>query len=157
MSLLTLRTFHIFDASASNVWDLLADFGAIQSWWPTEGPVVIERVELEGQGLGMVRHVYNRGAAHPVSERLDRLDSAERVLQLSILGRPPARTPWYQATARLVELEDGRCRLEYQSEFSAPRGRENQTRDGILVAYRALFSGLQTASAAAPSGTPPTP
>jgi uncharacterized protein YndB with AHSA1/START domain len=146
MSKLTIRTFHVFDVPAAKVWAVLADFGAIERWWPTEGPVVIERVELEGQGLGMVRHIFNRGATHGVSERLDRLDSDELVLQLSILGKDSARTPWYQATARLVELQDGRCRLDYESDFSAPRGRENQTRDGILVAYRAMFSGLQSAA-----------
>jgi hypothetical protein len=136
----------VFDTPATKVWKLLADFGAIQSWWPTEGPIVIERVELEGQGPGMVRHIFNRGSTHCVSERLERLDSDKRVLQLSILGRDSSRTPWYQASARLVELEGGGCRLDYESEFSAPRGRENQTRDGILAAYRAMFSGLQNAT-----------
>lgn len=146
MSKLTIRTFHVFDAPAANIWRLLADFGAIETWWPIEGPMVIERVELEGQGLGMIRRIFNRGATHPVSERLDRLDPDERVLQLSVLGRDPGRTPWYQATARLVELEGNRCRLEYESEFTAPRGRENQTRDGLLAAYGTMFSGLQKAS-----------
>jgi uncharacterized protein YndB with AHSA1/START domain len=147
MSKLTIRTFHVFDASAAQVWKLLANFGAIQSWWPTEGPLAIERVELEGQGLGMVRHIFNRGAKHCISERLERLDSNERILQLSILGRDSGRTPWCQATAKLVELEGGRrCRLDYESEFSAPRGRENQTRDAILAAYRAMFSGLDDAA-----------
>lgn len=147
MSQLTIRTFHVFDAPAAKVWELLANFGAIKSWWPTEGSVVIERVELEGQGIGMVRHIFNRGAKHCVSERLERLDSQEHVLKLSILGRDAGQTPWYYATARLVELDGGgRCRLDYESEFNSPRGRENQTRDGILAAYRAMFSGLQGAA-----------
>ncbi|HEY2403574.1 MAG TPA: SRPBCC family protein [Steroidobacteraceae bacterium] len=146
MSTLTLRTFHVFDAPASRVWALLADFGAIERWWPTEGPLVIERVEVEGHGPGMVRHIFNRGARDRVSERLERLDSDERVLQLSILDRDSAHPPWYQATARLFELEDGRCRLDYESEFSAPRGRENQTRDGILAAYAVMFRGLKDAA-----------
>ncbi|MFL6599868.1 MAG: SRPBCC family protein [Steroidobacteraceae bacterium] len=146
MSKLTIRTFHVFDAPAANVWALLADFGAIERWWPTEGSIVIDSVQLEGQGVGMVRHIFNRGAPQGVSERLERLDSGERVLQLSILGRDSVRTPWYLATARLVELQNDRCRLDYESEFSAPPGRENQTRDGILAAYRAMFSGLQNAA-----------
>jgi hypothetical protein len=141
-----IRTFHVFDASAATVWALLADFGAIERWWPTEGPLLIERVEIEGEGIGMVRHITNRGVVGAVSERLDRLDSAQRLLQLSILGPPPTRTAWYQATGRLVELEDGGCRLDYESEFTAPRGRENQVRDGILAAYRAMFKGLQSSA-----------
>jgi hypothetical protein len=144
-----IKTFHVFDASAATLWALLADFGGIERWWPTEGPLLIERVEIEGEGIGMIRHIYNRGAVGAVSERLDRLDSAQRLLQLSILGPPPMRTAWYQATGRLVELDDGGCRLDYESEFTAPRGRENQMRDGILAAYRAMFTGLQNSVDAA--------
>ena len=143
MSKLTLRTFHVFEAPAYEVWALLADFGAIERWWPTDGPTVIERVEIEGQGPGMVRHIFNRGARHRISERLERLDASERILQLTILGRDSA--PWYQATGRLIDLEDGRCRLDYEGEFSAPRGRENQTRDGLLATYAEMFRGLQNA------------
>ena len=146
MSKLTLRTFHVFDTPASTVWALLADFGAIERWWPTDGPLVIDRVEVEGQGPGMVRHIFNRGARYRVSERLERLDSIERVLQLTILDQDPNRPPWYQATARLIDLEDGRCRLDYESEFGAPQGRENQTRDGIFAAYAVMFRGLQDAT-----------
>jgi uncharacterized protein YndB with AHSA1/START domain len=144
MSKLTLRTFHVFEAPADKVWALLADFGAIERWWPTDGPIVIERVEVEGQGPGMVRRIFNRGARHGVSERLERLDSNERVLQLAILDRNSA--PWYQATGRLVDLEDGRCRLDYECEFSAPPGRENQVRDGISATYVEMFRGLENAA-----------
>jgi hypothetical protein len=147
MDKLTIRTFHVFDASASTVWALLEDFGAIERWWPTEGELVIDRIELEGQGIGMVRRIFNRGAARAVSERLDRLDGVERVLQLSILATDALRTAWYQATGRIVEMDEGRCRLDYESEFTAPRGRENQSRDGILAAYKAMFTGLQNAAA----------
>ena len=75
------------------------------------------------------------------SERTD-----ERILKLSILGRDSGRTPWYQATARIVDLETDRCRLDYESRFRTPRGRENETREGILLAYQAMFSGLQNAA-----------
>ncbi len=145
---LTLRTFHVFEAPAAKVWELLADFGAIQSWWPAEGALVIERVEIEGQGPGMIRHIFNRGAKHRVSERLERLDSQQHLLQLSVLGRDPGASPWYYATAKLVELGGERCRLDYESEFSAPPGRENPIRDGFLLAYQAMFSGLQKAVSA---------
>jgi len=146
MTELTIRTFHVFEASATKVWEVLADFGAIQQWWPAEGPLVIERVELEGQGVGMIRHIFNRGARHQVSERLEQLDPDERILKLSILGRDSGRAPWYQATARIVDLETDRCRLDYESQFRTPRGRENETREGILLAYQAMFSGLQNAA-----------
>lgn len=143
MRKLTLRTFHVFDAPADTVWALLVDFGAIERWWPTDGPIVIERVEVEGRGPGMVRRIFNRGARYGVSERLERLDSNERILQLVILDRDAARPPWYQATAHLTDLGVGRCRLDYESEFTAAQGRENQVRDGILATYAEMFRGLQ--------------
>jgi uncharacterized protein YndB with AHSA1/START domain len=146
MGTLRIRTYHAFDAPAANVWELLADFGAIERWWPTNEQPAIERVEVDGEGIGMVRRIYNRGAKHPIRERLDRLDPGERTLQLSILSPEPPYAAWYQATGRLVELGRARCRLDYESEFTAAVGRENATRDGILAAYRAMFSGLQSAA-----------
>ena len=82
-----ITTHHDFDAPAALLWELLADFAHIERWWPKDIPAVqIERVEvgrlenlkaladdveLEGEGIGLTRHIYNKGFAAPVSERLD--------------------------------------------------------------------------------------
>ena len=34
------------EAPAAAVWALLADFGAIERWWPADGPILIEEVNI---------------------------------------------------------------------------------------------------------------
>ena len=87
-----ITTHHDFDAPAALLWELLADFAHIERWWPKDIPAVqIERVELEGEGIGLTRHIYNKGFAAPVSERLDFQDPATLTYKLSIVGQKADR------------------------------------------------------------------
>ena len=136
----------VLQAPAAAVWRLLEDFGSIERWWPGDGPVRIQRVEVEGAGLGMVRHIQNHGAGQRVSERLDFLDPATRTIVLSIVGaRPPGITA-YVAEGHLVEIDPGRCRMEYRALVTSPPGREQQVRDGILKTWALMFRGLESAA-----------
>lgn len=144
----SLQTFHVFPVSARAVWALLADFGAITRWWPKGGPVEIDRVVLEGQGVGMIRHIYNKGMPQAISERLDLLDEAHMILQLSHAGSGLPNLPFYQATGQLSELAGNRCEFSYRSKFQVARGEENISRDRLLRAYALMFKGLEAAATA---------
>lgn len=133
-------------AAADSIWQLLADFGNIQRWWPDDGAVRIEDVQLEGQGIGMIRHIQNRGARHRVSERLDFLDPATRTLVLSIIGTRPSGITAYIAEGRLVEVEAMRCRMDYRVLVTTTPGREDQIRDALEKTYGMMFAGLQAAA-----------
>lgn len=133
-------------AAADSIWQLLADFGNIQRWWPDDGAVRIEDVQLEGQGIGMIRHIQNRGARHRVSERLDFLDPATRTLVLSIIGTRPSGITAYIAEGRLVEVEAMRCRMDYRVLVTTTPGREDQIRDALEKTYEMMFAGLQAAA-----------
>ena len=77
-----ITVHHDFDTSTDVLWDLLSDFAHIERWWPKDIPAVqIERVDLEGEGIGLIRHIYNKGFAAPVSERAQ--SGHEPALQLS--------------------------------------------------------------------------
>lgn len=127
------------------LWELIADFGNIEAWWPESGAVKIQRVELEGEGIGMTRHIYNEGMPAPVSERLDALDPASWTWRLSIVGERPAGLVSYQATGTLEPLPSGGCRIAYRGEFEAP-GAEAQAREFLEGAYALMFDGLEQAS-----------
>ena len=136
----------VLPVPAHVVWPLLADFGAIQRWWPIDGPIQIEHVEIEGQGVGMIRHIRNKGVPNPVSERLDLLDETSRILVLSIVGaRPPGITA-YVAEGRLVEVDATHCRLDYRALFTTEPGREVGIRKAVLKTWAVMFQGLEAAS-----------
>lgn len=143
---------HVIEASrdysvdARPIWDLIADFGNIEAWWPKSGPVRIQRVELEGKGVGMIRHIYNEGMSAPVSERLDGINPATLTWRLSIVGDRPAGLLRYQATGTLEPLSEGGSRIAYRGEFEAAPGAEAQAREFLSGAYTLMFDGLEQAT-----------
>ena len=143
--MIQLHSHHDISSPIETIWQLLMDFGNIEAWWPADAPIDNARVELDGSGVGMTRHIYNVGFDSPVSERLDALDLENRSLQLSIVGERPAGLLHYQATGKLSVLENGGCRLTYDSEFIAEDGREDEARAFLLGAYELMYLGLDGA------------
>lgn len=141
-----IQVYHDFAAPAAMLWEILADFGNIERWWPQDEPnVQIERVELEGQGLGLTRHIYNRGFAAPVSERLDFQDPQTLLYKLSNIGERPAGLTEYQATGQIEALAPTRCRLNYSSVFTTASGRPEEAEEFLRMAYALMFKGLAQA------------
>ena len=141
---LQISVHHDLNAPAELIWELLADFANIERWWPTDDPAVqIDRVELEGEGIGLIRHIYNLGFADPVSERLDAQDPANMSYQLSIVGRRPAGITAYQAHGRIEPLAADRCRLHYRGEFTTQPGRGHEAEAFLRGAYALMFRGLE--------------
>jgi Polyketide cyclase / dehydrase and lipid transport len=139
-----MTSSYVLAVPAPAVWDLLVDFGSIQKWWPTDGPVRIDHVEVEGQGVGMIRHIYNEGVPAPVSERLDLLDHVTRTIVLSIVGhRPPGLTA-YVAIGRLTEIDAASCRLDYHALLTTDAGREERIRAGVLKTWSLMVQGLES-------------
>lgn len=128
------------------LWALIADYGNIEAWWPRNGPIQIERVDLEGEGVGMVRHIYNVGFPHPVSEQLVGLEPEALRWQLTIVGDQPAGIREYLATGQLHPRGDGTCGISYVGEVEAEAGREEEAEAFLRGAYNLMFDGLQEAA-----------
>lgn len=140
-----LTATHLFEAPAAQVWQTLADFGAIQRWWPADTSMPIEGVTLEGEGIGMVRHIVNKGAPAPISERLELLDTQARRLVLSIVGQRPRGITAYVAEGRVIDMESGRCQLQYRALYTTAPGCEESVRRALLKTWELMFRGLERA------------
>lgn len=136
----------VLETPAAAVWELLADFGDIQRWWPADGPIQIERVDIEGSGVGMIRHIHNKGIPGFISERLDLVDPATRTWILSIVGTRPRGMTAYVAEGHLVELDAGRCRIDYRANVTTDPGREEQVKRALLLTWPVMFRGLEQAA-----------
>jgi hypothetical protein len=135
-----------FPVAAEKIWALLVDFGdGFQKWWPDK----LDRIEIEGKGLGTIRHLYNNGRADPISEQLDALDHARMILKLSIVRTMPLGMTEYHATGTLTRLGPNTCRMDYEGRFEAPPDREPAVRAFLLGAYARMFDGLGAAGARA--------
>lgn len=136
------------NAPAAKVWDLIAAYGDIQVWWPKEGPVQIARVENEGQGVGMIRHIYNHGFPDPISEQLDYLDPETNTWKLSIVGKMPPGMIAYNATGNITETGTTSCRVDYKGVFSTDPGQEAEVEGFLRMAYDLMFAGLKSTAEA---------
>jgi uncharacterized protein YndB with AHSA1/START domain len=143
-----ITTWHDFDAPAALLWELLADFANIERWWPRDDVAVqIARVELEGEGIGLIRHIFNVGFPVPVSERLDYQNPVSMTYRLSIVGDRPAGILSYQATGRIEALAGNHSRLHYTAEFTAQSARTAEAEAFLSGAYALMFKGLAEALA----------
>lgn len=93
------------DAPVEMVWSLFSDFGGVDRIFPIEGvpPLgCIEKVDMEGEGLGSIRTMYFSNS-DPVQERLTRCDHDSLIME-------------YEALALPIGVEDYRARIMCQRE-----------------------------------------
>jgi hypothetical protein len=137
---LTSRREETYPVPAGRLWDLVADFGAVEQWWP---PGMLTRVDVEGEGVGMVRSIHTI-VGIVLNEKLESIDPAARVLTLSIVGDLPAGMQDYRASGRVSEAEDGTCTLTWEGHYKVPDAEsEAGARQFIEGAYGAMFQGLR--------------
>ncbi len=124
---------------AAEVWRLLADFGAIEKWWPAG---MLEKVVSEGEGIGMVRHMHTL-IGLILSERLDGLDHETRTIRLSIIDGLPLGIEDYHAVGRVIANEENVCTLDWRGTYEIPSASsEADARAVIEGAYEAQAMGL---------------
>ncbi len=93
-----------FEFGAETVWAVFADFGNV-SWVPG-----VEKVELEGEGIGMIRHL-TVPVFPPLHERLEALDHEAKVLEYSIPSVQYIGVKNYHARVQVFDGGSGRCRV----------------------------------------------
>jgi hypothetical protein len=118
------------DASARQVWSLVADFGGFVEM------LVASRngtVQTNGAGLGMTRTVVVDG--EQLVERLDELDEKHWRTTYSMLATGPLPIADYQATITLAPLGDNRCALEWAGSFTPCGASESDAAEAVRAVY----------------------
>ncbi|MBW2273153.1 MAG: SRPBCC family protein [Deltaproteobacteria bacterium] len=105
-------------APVDALWKVIADFGAV-GWM--QG---IDRVEVTGEGVGMVRAIYAGGGDTPVLEELESLDEDARRLGYTIPKNNPMPVSSYRAAITAVDLGGGKSRLDWAASFDPAPGAE---------------------------------
>ena len=126
------------EASADAVWDLFRDFGGIQRF-----SAGIEKVELEGSGIGAVRTITVPGGV-TLQERLEAFDDRGRRLQYAIVGGPIPVTG-YLATIEVKDEGSQACRIDWSSHFEPKGISDDQARGMIEGVYKGGIAGVRKA------------
>jgi len=120
---------------AETVWALIADFGDLR-WVPG-----IEKIELEGEGVGMIRHL-TVPVFPQLHERLDTLDHDNRVLEYSIPAVRYIQVKNYRARAQVTELEGDRCRVRWSCRADADGADEEQAAARVGAFYESMLTWI---------------
>jgi len=129
-----------FDVAAGKLWAILADFGDIR-WIPGT-----EKVELEGEGVGMIRHVTAPGMA-VLHERMDAIDHEKMILDYSLPEVEYLRVKNYRARVRVVALGGDRCRLIWSCESEPDGVTESQATANTEAFYEMVMGWIGDAVA----------
>ncbi len=144
MSQITLS--EVINAPADRIWGLLKDFGNIQAWWRKDSPIKIDRVEQEGRGAGMVRHIYYVGVPTPLSERLDFIDDDTKTYGLSIVGEGVPGLISYSGKGVVTATGPFGCRLDYHAEVQATPERQAAVEKTLRFGLSQVIAGLKAAT-----------
>lgn len=130
-----------FEAPASAVWELLIDWAAIIDWMP-DG--YVQSLELEGKGPGAIRHLVTLKGIN-LSERLDAMNEAAGILELSLVEPMPWGLLSYHARGKLEDTYPGKCHLSWQGTLKMPgRGPEYDKVVNLLrKSYAKMFEGIR--------------
>lgn len=138
-----LNVSEVINAPAEKVWELIRDFGKIEAWWLKDSPIKIDRVEQEGTGVGMIRHIYYVGVPVPLSERLEYIDDASRTYGLSIVGEGVPGLISYSARGVVATLEANSCRLDYRADVQAKPERAAKVEQSLSFGLSQVIAGLK--------------
>ena len=125
----TVRVADAVAATPEAVWEMVRDFGGIQRW----NSAAVEKVEVEGQGVGAVRTILVPGGL-TLQEKLEAFDEPGRSFSYSFEGKSPLPVEGYLATIRVLPGEAGAARIEWESSFE-PVGISEQK-------AKAIFKGI---------------
>jgi hypothetical protein len=122
------------DAPVEKLWQLISAFGEVD-WM--QG---LDKVEVTGEGPGMVRRIY-AGGGDAILEQLEFLDEEARRLGYTITENNPMPVSDYHATCTAVDLGDGRCRLDWGCTFTPAEGVDEAAAAGAMNAMYPVLVG----------------
>jgi len=105
---------------------------------------IIASLELEGSGVGAVRHIVTRQGVR-IAERLDQADEAQGRLELSLLDPLPWSMQSYTAIAQLDRLGPEKCSLRWDGQFELPENGQAADALGQFLSksYKTMFKGIR--------------
>ena len=131
-----------FDLSASELWDLVGDFGNMSKWTGLPRDTCV----ADGEGIGATRtlRLPNGGMI------VDRLDAeTERSYSYSIINNEESPLPFrsYNATLSVEPISAGKCQLDWAGEFEPDGISEQEAIDFAKAMYSRGLGMMKKAEA----------
>lgn len=133
------------EAPIEKIWALCADFGNID-WFKGNGVPGADKVDVEGEGIGMARMIHMAGFDEPIKEVLTSLDAKNHTYSYDILPNPLMPFTDYKATGKLTAQADGSTKATWKACFNTDTLSEADARDIMTGTYQSMFLCLEAAA-----------
>jgi hypothetical protein len=122
--------------SAEKVWKKLVDFRGTEKFVPD----LIERVIVEGSGVGAIRTIYIKGGGE-IIEELSFLDSGKLEMKFIILSTPmPVFN--YEGIFTVKPKEEDKCEVKFESIYEVSVQQKEEMSDIIKNFQETFLSNL---------------
>jgi len=124
--------------SAAMIWPVLEDYGNME--WAMGPP----RVEVIGEGIGMIRRILMKGM-EPIDEVLEARDAEAMTYTYSIPRGLPLPLTDYRSTARIEVIDDHNARVHWSCQCTPTDESMSEADTETLMhnTYNALLDSLE--------------
>jgi hypothetical protein len=123
--------------SAGAVWGLISNFGN-RDWSPS-----IDKVVMEGEGVGAVRYMYV-GDRPPCAERLEALDHSTMHMTYSIVENNPLPLDNFLGSVQVKTIDSSNCQVIWGASGSASGKTEAEVTIIMQTTYNGILDAVET-------------
>ena len=128
----TVKSEATVNNSASEIWKKIIKFGGTEKFVPE----LIEKVIVDGQGVGAKRTIHLNGGGE-ILEELTFLDEGNMKMKYIILSTPmPLEN--YEAIHVLTHLSDSQCSVTFESNYEIDNNQKDEIGD-IIKGFQTTF------------------
>nr|WP_294922075.1 SRPBCC family protein [uncultured Flavobacterium sp.] len=128
----SIRSEAIVNLNAEKVWEKLVDFGGTEKFVPD----LIEKVIVEGNGIGAVRTIYLKGGGEIVEE-LTSINSSKLEMKFIILSTPmPVFN--YEGVFTVFSQEENKCNVRFESIYEVSVEKKEEM-NSIIKNFQVIF------------------
>lgn len=127
----------IVNLNAEKVWEKLIDFGGTEKFVPD----LIEKVVVQGNGIGAVRTIYLKGGGE-ILEKLTSIDQIRLKLKFIILSTPMPIFD-YEGVFTVNSQENNKCTVIFESNYEVQAVQEEEMHSIIKDFQKTFLSNLE--------------
>ena len=125
------HSLYVLSPSAEIAWTYLEDFGDMSAWSPDS-----KVIKSEGDGAGAVRTAESADGLY--IERCESFSPESYSFQYSLVESPHPYES-YLGTVTLIPVDEGRCKIEWKSDFEITGVKKEHVVKALVDTYRDYF------------------
>lgn len=127
-----VTTKSVVEVQTEIVWGKLIGFGGTEKFVPE----LIEKVNVEGKGIGAVRNIYLKGGGE-IIEELTKIDNTAHQMEFIILSTPMPISN-YTGIFKVNKISNNKCEVTFISKYSVSAENKKEI-ESVIKGFQETF------------------